>query len=108
MTLYVIVLKDLHNAGVDAMLSNDGWAAVEAPGFKRSDGWAFNVWKRYFATGNTYLIKTKELMIGGVISSKVSSQGCEAGASTSRVCDSISCAGVPIEHTSFLDMSVPF
>ncbi|CAJ1446644.1 unnamed protein product [Effrenium voratum] len=77
-TLYVIVLKDLHNAGVDAMLSNDGWAAVEAPGFKRSDGWAFNVWKRYFATGNTYLIKTKELMIGGVISSKVSSQGCEA------------------------------
>jgi len=77
-TLYVFVMKDLHNAGVDAMLSNDDWEPVEAPGFQRSDGWAFHVWKRVFDTGSTYLIKTKELMIGGVISSKVSSQGCEA------------------------------
>ena len=86
-------MKEMHNAGVDAMLSNDGWAPVAAPGFQRSDGWALHVWKRYFATGSTYVIKTKELMVGGVVS-KVLSKKCKAGnweanwASSQKMCES--------------------
>ena len=73
-TLYVWVMKDKYNAGVDAALSGDGWEKVDAAGFKRSDNHALNVWKRSFTSGSQYEIKTTGLMVGGVVSN-----GCEAG-----------------------------
>ncbi|CAE7320862.1 NCL [Symbiodinium sp. KB8] len=76
-TLYVWVMKDKYNAGVDAALSGDGWEKVDAAGFKRSDNHALNVWKRSFTSGSQYEIKTTGLMVGGVVSN-----GCEAPRST--------------------------
>ncbi|CAE7422187.1 unnamed protein product [Symbiodinium natans] len=86
-TLYVWVMKNSYNAGVDAALGGDGWEQVHAPNFKRSDNHALNVWKRFFADGSSYDIQTTALMVGGVVSN-----GCEAtcsGSKTNGDCDEI-------------------
>ena len=51
-TLYVWVMKQHYNAGVDAALSGDGWEQVDAGDFKRSDNHVLNVWKRSFSSGS--------------------------------------------------------
>ncbi|CAE7375480.1 unnamed protein product, partial [Symbiodinium pilosum] len=71
-TLYIWVMKNHYNAGVDSALSSDGWEQVPSPGFKRSDNHELNVWKRSFATGTSYNVRTNNLMVGGVVS-----KGCE-------------------------------
>jgi hypothetical protein len=71
--MYVWVHDGTYNAGVDAFLGADGWIAISAPNFQRSDGPDINVWSRDFISGSSYAITTTGLMVGGVVAN-----GCKA------------------------------
>ena len=59
-----------------APLEGDGWLKEDANGFSERGtgiGWLcsglpLTLWSRHFASGSSYSIDTKDLMIGGVIS----------------------------------------
>lgn len=74
--LYVWAQKGKYNAGVDEVLSADGWLQVDAEDFLNvalgldgfGSGLPLSLWARHFATGSSYSVRTNDLMIGGVIS----------------------------------------
>lgn len=65
--LYVWAREGEYNAGVNDLLSADGWAREAAEGFQRSDGKELHLWSRHFMEGTSYSITVESCFVGGVV-----------------------------------------